>query len=294
MTEQSSTEPPTTEPPAGGPSGVEVGPTEFVESARGDRVAFDRYGEGPALVFIAGAGPFRAGDPITTATARLAALEGITTLVFDRLGRGESEAEGVLDLDRELDAIRAAIEAATGDAETPAVLCGHSSGCSLALAAAAAGLPVSGLALWEFPLSADAEGTAEWIAEFERLLDAGDLDGAQRQYMRDMPPEFLEAASSSPAWPAILQSARTLRADGRSLVWASEALASGELAGIRVPVLTMYGTETFPEMKTAAALVTGAMPQAVEKEVAGAMHSWDPTPMAAELAAFTHAAAARP
>jgi pimeloyl-ACP methyl ester carboxylesterase len=261
--------------------------TEFTTTARGDRLAFDRYGEGPALVFIAGAGPFRAGDPITTETAELAAREGLTTLVFDRLGRGESEADGLLDLDRELAAIRAAIESATGNANTPAVLCGHSSGCSLAVAAAAAGLPVNGLALWEFPLTDDADDTAAWIAEFERLLDAGDLEAAQRQYMRDMPPEFLAQASGSPAWPAIVQAARSLRADGQSLVWATRALAQGDLARIRVPVLTMYGTETFPVMRTAASLVVGAMPQAVEKEVAGAWHSWEPAPMAAELAAFT-------
>ena len=99
-----------------------------------------------------GAGPFRAVDPITTETAERAADFGVTTVVFDRLGRGESAAEGVLDLDRELAAIAAAIDVAGGRA----VLCGHSSGCSLALRAAAAGLPVTGLALWEAPVATDA------------------------------------------------------------------------------------------------------------------------------------------
>src|SRR4051794_3932300 len=113
--------------------------TDFTTTARGDRVAYDRYGSGPGLVFIAGAGPFRAVDPITTETAERAADLGVTAVVFDRLGRGESAAEGVLDLDRELAAIAAAIEVAGGRA----VLCGHSSGCSLALRAAAAGLPVT-------------------------------------------------------------------------------------------------------------------------------------------------------
>lgn len=47
--------------------------TITLTTPRGDRVAFDRYGDGPALVFIAGAGPYRAGDPITTETAERAA-----------------------------------------------------------------------------------------------------------------------------------------------------------------------------------------------------------------------------
>ena len=124
-------------------------------------------------MFIAGAGPFRAVDPITTETAERAADLGVTTVVFDRLGRGESPAEGVLDLDRELAAVAAMIEVAGG----AAVLCGHSSGCSIALRAAAAGLPVTGLALWEAPVAADADETKAWADEIERLIDAGDTRG---------------------------------------------------------------------------------------------------------------------
>ena len=113
--------------------------TEFTTTALGDRVAYDLRGDGPAVVFIAGAGPFRAIDPSTTETAELAAERGIRTIVFDRLGRGESPADGRLDLERELAAVAALIEVVGGSA----VLCGHSSGCSIALAAAVSGLPVS-------------------------------------------------------------------------------------------------------------------------------------------------------
>ncbi|WP_250444635.1 hypothetical protein [Actinotalea sp. C106] len=77
--------------------------TEFATTAHGDRVAYDRRGDGPGLVFVAGGGPiFRANDPITAATAELAAAAGLSTVVYDRLGRGESVATGRLTLDREL------------------------------------------------------------------------------------------------------------------------------------------------------------------------------------------------
>jgi pimeloyl-ACP methyl ester carboxylesterase len=262
--------------------------SEITTTARGDRLAYDRYGTGPGLVFIAGAGPFRAIDPITTETAQRAADLGVTAVVFDRLGRGESGAEGLLDLDRELAAIAAAIEVAGGTA----VLCGHSSGCSLALRAAAAGLPVTGLALWEAPVATDAADTRAWTDEIERLIDAGDVQGAQRHYMKDMPPEWLAGAEASPEWPLIAAGVVSTRADAQSLAWATAELASGSLTAIDVPVLAMYGTETFDEMPIGARMIVATVPHGIEKEMPGAMHSWDPAPMAAELAAFVTSVAA--
>ena len=256
--------------------------TEFTTSSRGDRVAYDLRGSGPALVFVAGAGPFRAIDPWTTETAERAAAAGITTLVFDRLGRGESPAAGVLDLDRELDALRAVIEVVGGSA----VLCGHSSGCSISLKAADAGLPVTGLALWEAPLASPADPTREWAAEIERRIDAGELEAATEHYMRDMPPEWLATMKGSAQWPMIIAGIVSLRADAQSLAWAQTALEHGELTGIDVPVLATYGTVTFPEMPRAAAALVEAIPQAAQKAVPGADHAWQPEPMAAELVAF--------
>lgn len=262
--------------------------TELTTSTRGDRVAYDRYGEGPGLVFVSGAGPFRAQDPMTTATALLVAEAGLTTVVFDRLGRGESRADGRLDLDRELAALRAVVDVAGGHA----VLCGHSSGCSISLYAAAHGLPVDGLVLWEAPVAAPAEATAGWIDEFERRLDARELEAAQEWYMKDMPPEWLAGAKASPAWPAIYANAGSLRADGQSLRWATAALESGSLRNeVTVPVLSVYGTVTFTEMPVAAARIQSALPQTTIRPVTGAQHAWDPEAFAPVLAAFVRSSA---
>lgn len=261
----------------------------FATTARGDRVAYERHGTGPALVFVAGAGPYRAIDPWTAETAERAATQGITTLVWDRLGRGESPADGRLDLARELDAIATMVEVAGGSA----VLCGHSSGCSLALAAADAGLPITGLALWEAPLAFSANETQAWCEEIERRIAAGDYEGAMEHYMKDMPPEWLAAAKASPEWPQIAASVVSQVADAQSLAWAQRALETQSLDRIDVPVLAMYGTDTYPEMLSAARMLALRMPHAVAKEVPGAGHAWDPEPMAAELVAFTLRCAAR-
>lgn len=256
--------------------------SNFTTTATGDRVAYDLRGTGPALIFVAGAGPFRAIDPWTTETAERAAKQGITTLVYDRLGRGESPAQGELNLDREVSVIRALLEIVGGSG----VLCGHSSGCSISLYAAAAGLPIGGLALWEAPFAGTAIETQAWSDEVERRIDAGDVEGATSHYMKDMPPAWLAEAKASPQWGAIAASVVSQRADAVSLAWAATALENKSLSGLQVPVLAMYGTETFPEMPKAAARIVEVIPDARKKEMPGSQHVWQPEAMAAELAAF--------
>jgi pimeloyl-ACP methyl ester carboxylesterase len=128
-----------------------------------------------------------------------------------------------------------------------------------------------------------------WSEGFEALLDAGEDERAKEHYMRDMPPEFLAGAKASPAWAAIVANARTERADGQSMKWANAALEGEGFPGIDVPVLAVYGTQTFPQMPFAAARIASAVPGAQEKAVEGAMHSWQPAAMAAELVAFARA-----
>jgi pimeloyl-ACP methyl ester carboxylesterase len=253
--------------------------SEFVTTALGDRVAYDLRGDGPAIVFVAGAGPWRAMDETTTRTAELLAEAGVTTVVYDRLGRGESRVDGTITLERELAAVRALIDVAGGSA----VLCGHSSGCSISLRAAVDGLPIDGLALWEAPLGPPNSGGREWADEVNRLLDAGDLRGALLEYMHDMPPEILEVVMSI---PAMVDQAQSLRADGESLAWAESAPRAELFAGIRVPVLAMVGEQTYDIMVPAAESLVDAIPGAASKRMPGSEHGWDPVPMAAELAAF--------
>lgn len=260
-----------------------------VTTARGDRVDFDRRGSGPGLVFIAGAGIWRAIDQVTGPTAELAAAQGVTTIEYDRIGRGANRVEGPIVLDRELDAVAALIDAAGGSA----VLCGHSSGCSIALAAAVRGLSVTGLALWEAPMDPTTTGVREWVDEVDRLIADGDLEGAQTWYMKDMPPEFLEGAKASPVWPAMVEQAGALRPDGESLAWTASAPHAELFGGLAIPVQVMYGEQTFPEMRAAAASLVAAIPGATQREMPGAMHSWEPAPMADELVRFTRAAASR-
>ena len=80
-------------------------------------------------------------------------------------------------------------------------------------------------------------------------------------------------------------------ADGESLVWAESAAFADAAAGIRVPVLAMVGEQTFDEIRSAADALAEAIPGARVRVMPGADHSWEPLPMAAELAAFVTACA---
>jgi pimeloyl-ACP methyl ester carboxylesterase len=265
--------------------------TEFLSTASGDRVAFERVGAAgdPVVLFVAGAGPHRATDPITRPTAELLAGHGIASILFDRLGRGESVADGVLGLDRELGAVAALLETAARDGAGPAVLCGHSSGCAISVAAAVRGLPVAGLVLWEGPFKPPGSGTDAWAAEFGRLLDAGDPEAAQVLYMRDMPPEWLEGARRSPAWPAIVAQAGSLRADAEALAWAESAPHAELFAGISVPTIAVVGEQTPPMMPAAAADIAASIRGAESRVIAGANHAWQPEAMAELLTEFVGA-----
>src|SRR5947207_10358962 len=105
-----------------------------VTSPDGTVIDYERYGDGPAVVFIGGAGTYRLIDEGTTAAARLLAAEGFTTVDYDRRGRGRSGDTPPWALEREVEDVAALITATGGTA----ALCTNSSGADIGLAAASA------------------------------------------------------------------------------------------------------------------------------------------------------------
>src|SRR5690242_13477868 len=122
-----------------------------VTSADGVTIAYERSGNGPALVIVNGALSTRqTGAPLAPL------LDPDFTLYrYDRRGRGDSsDAANSTPHDEVQDL--AAVVAATG--ETPFVF-GQSSGAALSLEAAAAGVPIRGLVVNEPPY-VEGPGTA--------------------------------------------------------------------------------------------------------------------------------------
>lgn len=248
----------------------------------GDTIAFEVRGTGPPLVFIPGAGTFRAIDPTVPPTAEVVATRGVTTVVYDRIGFGESSGSAPVTLAKEISVLRAILEQVGGSA----MLCGHSSGSAIALYAATVGLPVTGLALWEVPLIGTAEKVGSWAADFIELLDAKDHVGAIEHFTKEMPPEYKAELQASPIWNMMINNAQSMRADAEALAWFHSAPLPTLLGGLTMPVLSMVGETTFEIMHRSADAITQAIPHAQKRVVPGAHHEWEVAPMVDELVNF--------
>lgn len=252
-----------------------------VTTPAGDRVVFDRYGpaSAPGVVFISGAGPTRAEDPVTTRTAQLLGELGVQASVHDRIGRGDSPADGPIDLDREL----LAIETLARELGGPVVLTGHSSGCAIAMIAAARIEACAGIVLWEAPIGQFDGGAPAWWDAVADHIDAGRLEDAVAAYMVGMPPEWLEELKQSPEYPKVVLS---WMPDGMALSQVERVGLDETLLGVTEPVLALFGTETFPGMAETASAIADAARQGVAEELTGAWHSWDTDAMASRLDHF--------
>ncbi|UKA59553.1 alpha/beta fold hydrolase [Arthrobacter sp. FW306-2-2C-D06B] len=257
--------------------------SEFAISKDGTRIGYDQYGEGPAVILVGGAMQFRGFDSNTAEMAKLLAAKGFTVVNYDRRGRGESTEAPSFTLKDNIDDLATLIDIAGGQA----ALFGSSSGGSISLAAAAAGLPVTKLALWETPLSDElGSGGAEFFAGLQERIASGDNAGTIEYYMKDMPPEWLAGAKNSPGWPIMLELGPSLSADAESLAWTQSAPRAQLWSGITQPTLAIVGEQTLPIMTDAARSIVANIPSARAATIPGANHGWEPGVMAGALAEF--------
>lgn len=122
--------------------------TTYVTSKDGTRIAFDRSGVGQAVILVGGAFQHRAIDPRTKQLAALLSAH-FTVFHYDRRGRGNSGDTMPYSVEREIEDLEALIKEAGGYA----FVFGMSSGAVLALHAAARGLNIRKLALYEPPFN---------------------------------------------------------------------------------------------------------------------------------------------
>ncbi|MGW4928404.1 alpha/beta fold hydrolase [Agromyces sp. NPDC004153] len=261
--------------------------TDYVTSADGTRIGFDRVGSGPPVVLVGGAMQFRAFDPTTTEMAGHLARHGFEVVNYDRRGRGDSPAESPITLEQSLEDLRALIDELTEGADDAVALFGNSSGATIALAAAAAGLPVSKLVFFEAPLDAELghEG-AVFLDELRERIAAGDRTGTLEVYMADMPPEWIEGAKQSEAWTTMLAIAPSLEPDAESLAWTQSAPRRELWAGITQPTLALVGTDTMDFMDAAADSLVANLPHAEKRAIEASDHRWEPRTLALVIAEF--------
>lgn len=252
-----------------GPSVASAPAFETARSADGTRIAFERRGAGPAVILIGGAFSDRsAGAPLATALAPY-----FTAVPYDRRGRGDSGDAAAYAVEREVEDLVAVIGAVGGHA----AVFGHSSGACLALEAAARGVAIDRLALYEPPYIPDgirSRPAADLAARVRALLREGRRDDAVALFQVEaigLPPAMVEGFRSTPMWPGLTRVAHTLPYD-LDVTGPGNILPVERLATVRVPTLVMVGRATFDWMPVAAREVAAAIPGARVAEFDGLDH----------------------
>lgn len=261
--------------------------TLYVTSADGTRIAYDEEGSGPPVIIVHGAMQFRAFDPTTAEMATMLASHGFTVVNYDRRGRGESPADGPITLAQTIDDLRALIAAVTEGADDAVALFGSSSGGAISLAAAASGLPISKLALWEVPLDEElGSGGAEFLVGLRQRIAAGDGDATIEYFMKDMPREWLDGAKASPGWQIMTALGPSLEPDAEALAWTQSAPRAELWRDVTQLALALVGEESLDFMGPAADSIVAALPNAEKRVIPASDHTWEPRLMALTIAEF--------
>jgi pimeloyl-ACP methyl ester carboxylesterase len=254
-----------------------------VTSADGTTIGYERTGSGPALVLVDGAMCYRGAGPLRPLAALLS--DAFTVLTYDRRGRGESSDTAPYAVAREVEDLAAVIAAAGGEA----YVYGISSGAALALAAAAAGCGITGLALYEPPFLTGVDDGArakEYTERLHELLDAGRGGDAVALFMTHVgvPAQVIAGMRAQPGWA-------TLEAIAPTLAYDDEVLGDGgvprDLAStVTVAVLVLAGGASPEILRRAAAATADALPTAVHRTLDGQTHDVAPDALAPALIEF--------
>jgi pimeloyl-ACP methyl ester carboxylesterase len=262
---------------------------ETVESADGSTIAYDRYGAGPSVILVAGALGYRKFKRMEQLAELLA--DRCTVINYDRRGRGDSTEDGPFAVEREIEDLAALIEAAGGSA----ALWGWSSGGALALRAAAAGIAVERVSVYEVPFMVDPghdRPTPDYGERLNELVAAGDRDGAVKQFMRNamgMPVPLVAAMRFTPIWKGARAVAHTLPYDwaalGRHTMYGAP-LDPAEWAGVRMPAQVVYGEKSPKVLQDGSPALADVLPNAQLVALPGVSHNLKMKAIAPVIADF--------
>jgi pimeloyl-ACP methyl ester carboxylesterase len=251
-------------------------------SADGTKIAFDRFGDGPPVIMVVGAFNTRS----TTEPLARALEQRFTVLNYDRRGRGDSGDTAPYAIDREIEDLGALIEAAGGSAS----VFGYSSGAVLALKAAASGLAITHLALYEPPFRADDSYPAlpgDLAGHLAELVSAGRRGDAVELYQTKavgIPEEMIAQMRHAPFRPGLESIAHTLVYD--AIICGDLSLPTGLAASVMTPTLVISGEQSSPYLTAAARAVAQLLPGARLCSLAGQGHDISPDATAPVLTEF--------
>lgn len=245
---------------------------EYLESFDGTAIGFRRIGAGPPVIMVHGSGGgAHSWQPVAAHLADRFELWLPARRGYAPSGPGRSP--------KSFTDETADLETLIGRIGRPVHLAGMSYGATVALHAAAAGLPLRSLVLWEPPLYAAGVRLAPVLAEFEELTAKGRRRRADRllaekvsrvpaallQLMDDGEPDRSqgreqEGPGDAPGWCRDLESMIADTADMER--WSS----------VTVPTLLMRGSDTWQPMPETVDRLATALPDVTPTTFQGQMH----------------------
>jgi pimeloyl-ACP methyl ester carboxylesterase len=231
-------------------------PLHSVLSSDGTKIAYEVSGSGPAVVVIGGG----LNDKDMMSPIALGMSERFKVYNYDRRGRGDSE-YGDPDqytIEREIDDLAAVIEA-TGE---PAMVFGNCTGGIIAVHAAAAGVPMAKLALYEPPylypkITPDQMARLKQLLIEDRREEAVTLFGVE--VVGFIAPEALEKFKLHPAWQGFEANAPSMLYDAIIDEQHSE-IPYELLPKITAPTFLMCGSATASSIRQACDILAEELP----------------------------------
>lgn len=260
-----------------------------VTSKDGTRIAFDKTGDGPAIIIVNGAIQFRAFDPTMAQIAEMLSKH-FTVYNYDRRGRGDSGDTQPFSKVREIEDVQAMVEEAGGKA----MILGFSSGSAIALDAAAVTPGITKIALYEPPFIVDDSRPGvgvDYVAHLNKLTAEGKRGEAVMYFMTQavgIPAEYLVGMDQNPSWEVMLKVAHTIAYDGAFVadVMQGKPLPTDRWANVTVPTLVILGGASDKWFHNGTAALAKVLKNATHKTLEGQTHQVAPEAIAPVLVEY--------
>ncbi|MBY6035988.1 alpha/beta hydrolase [Fictibacillus nanhaiensis] len=262
-----------------------------VISKDGTRIVYDKVGQGPALVLVAGAFSYRKFSEVVKLANLLS--EQFTVYNYDRRGRGDSGDTQEYAIAREIEDLQAIIDAAGGSA----YVWGLSSGAVLALQAAANGANITKLALHEPPFVVNDEGhkpPKDFKQHVHKLIKDNRRAEAIKYFMTKgmgAPSFIVSLMRMMPGvWSNLMAVAHTLPYDAALLdgYMDGKPLPAKLWSSVTMPTLVLEGIESPTGLRHGAQELAKVLPNAklLSKKGLGHTKKLNTTIISSELSAF--------
>jgi len=241
-----------------------------VTSKDGTKIAYDKLGSGLPLILVDGALCSRDFGPMPKLAPIMA--EHFTVYMYDRRGRNQSGDTPPYAPEREVEDLEAMINEAGGSA----YVYGISSGAGLSIRAAAKGLNITRLALYEPPFEVPDEkkpAPKDVLQQLQKRVAENRRGDTVKYFMKlvGVPPFGIFMMTLFPIWKKLKAVAHTLPYDIQ--IMDGFKMPEECAKSIKIPTLVSAGTKTSESIKRSAKMLSELITGSKLKMLEGQTHN---------------------